>query len=1035
MPSILSFKDMPIGRKLLAIGLLVTGVMLLLLATLSIVKSAQDSRRQLVAQLTATAEIMGANTAPALLFSDKAAAADTLSALKAEPDVVFAGVYGSDGALFASHGTAARGPRRLAPPPTGLSHAFGNRELVLSEPISFRGERIGSIYLKADLQRTYSDALGNVLLTLATAAGAFILAAVLFLRLQKTIVGPIAELSGIMRTMAASADYRARAPIRGADEVGVLANSFNAMVGAIQERDTRLAHHQAELEEAVRQRTSELKDANGKLQTELVQRKAAQEALHAHDAMLKAVARSAAELLGSMNPEEALTAVLELIGQTMAVTRVILCPATTKKDSHLHATVANEWFAPGQTSLLGDPIMMDMDITRDLPTVAAASLVGERSILTVDDVSPAGRALLEHANATSLLVVPIMSEGKLWGGLIFGDASAPPRTWSWAETDTLATLAGLMGAAITRMHYVKELADANTIVQNSPTVLYRLKGEPQLPLTYISHNITKFGYDPKALVASGKFFQTLVHPDDQTRVMDAMLDVLDKQGAAATIEFRLTLPSGASRWVENRYTPVRDEVGRLVEIEGIVIDITERKAAEEKIALLARTDALTGLANRATFVERLHQAFAATRRGAAPFAVLYLDLDHFKDINDTRGHPVGDLLLKEVGERLKGRIRESDLVARLGGDEFAILQSDIGDPSDAGALAAGVIETLSAPYLIDNAELHVTASVGISPCGPETASPDAMLAQADLALYRAKEEGRHQYRFHSVELDKQVAERVSIAEDLRTALQRNELYLDYQPQVELQSGRIVGMEALIRWRHPRRGVLKPAQFLPVAEAAGVIPEVGRWVLRNACEQMSRWKEEGVPPPVIAVNLSMQQLKNGAEFVRDVTETLKATGVKPGELELDVTESILARVTLTQNDVLDRLKEMGVRIALDDFGTDYSSFDYLRAYRVNHLKVAREFIENATQDAALAATVRAIIGAAREMDIQVIAEGVETKDQRELLLAMGRGTKGQGFYFSEPVEVSKATELLNKGSIDPDHTSAAGRAKAPAADPG
>ncbi len=319
---------------------------------------------------------------------------------------------------------------------------------------------------------------------------------------------------------------------------------------------------------------------------------------------------------------------------------------------------------------------------------------------------------------------------------------------------------------------------------------------------------------------------------------------------------------------------MRDKDGRLVEVEGIIIDITERKAAEEKIALLARTDGLTGLANRATFNERLQQTYAATRRGGAPFAVLYLDLDHFKNVNDTLGHPAGDQLLCQMADRLRTSIRETDLVARLGGDEFAILQSDISDLASAGTLAAKILEMLSQPYVIDGNELHLTVSIGISPFLPGTASPDVMMSQADMALYRAKDEGRNRYRFYSKALDEQMHIRVALVDELRAAIDQKQFVLHYQPQIELHSGKIVGMEALVRWRHPTRGMLFPTQFLPVAEQTGMIVPLGRWVLGEACQQMKQWHELGVAPPLIAINVSLQELKNDKDLVAAVAATLE-----------------------------------------------------------------------------------------------------------------------------------------------------------------
>ena len=453
-------------------------------------------------------------------------------------------------------------------------------------------------------------------------------------------------------------------------------------------------------------------------------------------------------------------------------------------------------------------------------------------------------------------------------------------------------------------------------------------------------------------------------------------------------------------------------------------ELVERKAAEEKIAHLARTDALTGLANRATFIDRLGQAFAASKRGGAPFAVLYLDLDRFKSVNDTLGHAIGDLLLREVAERLQAATRETDLVARLGGDEFAVLQADMGEPANAGSLAAKIQAVLARSFALDGSELHIGVSIGISPFGAGSSSPAAMLAQADLALYRAKEEGRDQYRFHSEELDKEVLTRITLAEDLRKAIDRDELELFYQPQVELRSGQIVGMEALVRWRHPTRGLLHPAAFIPIAEKTGTMLPLGRWVLNEACRQLRRWRDEGVGPPVISINLSSVQINAGSELVGEVRKCIAKWRLAPGDLEFDVTEAALAQATLAHSGVLAELRRLGAKIALDDFGTEYSSFDYLRAYRVNHLKIAQSFIAEAVADPDRAATIRAIIGLAREFGIGVIAEGVETEEQRALLVATGSTTRAQGHYFSAAVAVSRAEELLRQGHIMPQAATAA-----------
>jgi len=589
-------------------------------------------------------------------------------------------------------------------------------------------------------------------------------------------------------------------------------------------------------------------------------------------------------------------------------------------------------------------------------------------------------------------------------------------TTKWQMTEQAAFKMTSLEEAVEER--TRELSNANIIVQNSPVILYRLRGEPAFPLIYISHNITKLGHDPQSLLSSPSWAQTLIDPDDQAKVGEAMARILGKDAEGASIEFRLRTADGALRWVENRYVPVRDKEGRLIEVEGIIIDVTERKAAEEKITLLARTDGLTGLANRATFTERLNQAFAAAQRGALAFAILYLDLDKFKPINDTFGHPVGDLLLQRIAQRLKSCTRESDLVARLGGDEFAILQGEIREPANAGELAAKLQTALALPYLINNNEVKISVSIGISPYVAGTAGADALLVQADLALYRSKDEGGNQYHFHSAELDQEVLDRVALAEEIKRAIDNGEFELQYQPQVELPSQNIVGMEALVRWNHPTRGLLTPKLFIPIAEKSGAIVALGRWVLDRACRQMSIWRNEGLNLPMIAVNLSLFQLNCGQELVRDVTETIAKWGLLPADLEFDVTEATLAQLTWTRNEVLPQLRELGVKIAIDDFGSEYSSFDYVRAYRVSHLKISQSFIDRSSSDPECAATIRAIVNFAHDIGIAVIAQGVENEQQRDLLTSTDTMTKALGFHFSKPVGADHAGELLRHGRVGP-----------------
>ena len=753
-------------------------------------------------------------------------------------------------------------------------------------------------------------------------------------------------------------------------------------------------------------------------------RKEAEAANEYQAALLHAVSVVAKELLTAPTIEIAMATVLKALGKAARVDRVLVFESQTPSKGVATLSLRYAWHSPQA------PVIVDAALAATMAPDTFGP-IGEgqaRSAFVRDMPDGAAKSLFLKLGIRANLVVPVAVDGKVWGRIGFDDCRTE-RAWSGAEIDILRIVADMIGGAIIRERYVEELKNANTIVESSPTILFRLRGDPSLSLVYVSRNVSLYGYDPAEMMASPSLWQTIIHPDDALRVAGLLARMAAEGRQPATTEFRMRAKDGAYYWLECRYTPVRDAAGRLVEIEGLLADITERKKAADEISVLATTDALTGLANRTVFIDRLRQAFAAAQRGAPPFAVLYLDIDRFKDINDTLGHSAGDLLLKSVGERLKGCIRETDLVARLGGDEFAVLQATLSDVAVAGVLASKIHDALSAPYPLGEREMRITVSIGISPYMSETVGPDEMLAQADIALYRAKDEGRNQYCFHTADLDREVQERVTLANDLRQALEHDELELYFQPQVELSTGLIVGMEALIRWNHPTRGLLQPSDFLPIIESTPIILTLGQWVLDHACGQMSDWRQAGIAPPILAVNLSLKQLQTGEALVGVITQTLTKWGLSPKHLELDVTESMLAHVTLHKNAVLDRLHQLGVRIAIDDFGTQYSSLDYLRTYRVSRVKIPRSMIDSATRDPEASAMVRAIVGLGRELGVDVVAQGVETEQQRDLLSCAPSPTKVQGFYYSAPVPAAEATELLRQRFVEPRLTQKSGQVAA------
>jgi diguanylate cyclase (GGDEF)-like protein len=438
--------------------------------------------------------------------------------------------------------------------------------------------------------------------------------------------------------------------------------------------------------------------------------------------------------------------------------------------------------------------------------------------------------------------------------------------------------------------------------------------------------------------------------------------------------------------------------------------------ANARILQLAYTDALTSLANRRALFEQLAIAFANSQGSGRPFAALYLDLDHFKDVNDVLGHSTGDVLLREAAERICATIGEGDFAARLGGDEFAVLQTDASDQAAPCMLAARLIESLAQPYLLDGANIRLTVSVGVAFWTHALAHPEAIMMQADLSLHRAKEDGRNCSRCYNEVLDSQVRDRVSLSEDLQGAIARDELELYYQPQVEILSARIVGLEALVRWNHPTRGLVLPSLFIPIAERTGVIVQLGQWVFDQACRQTKQWHREGIAPPIVAVNFSAVQCKQ-SDFEQDLAQSLARWGVDPGAMELELTESVLMDATQEHRDIIERLRRLGVRIAIDDFGTGYSSLSYLANYPVDRLKIAQQLIFGVESDPRHASVARMAIHLSREIGVEVIAEGVENDAQARFLVAAGCAC-AQGYHFSKPVTAERATELLRERIIRP-----------------
>ena len=439
-------------------------------------------------------------------------------------------------------------------------------------------------------------------------------------------------------------------------------------------------------------------------------------------------------------------------------------------------------------------------------------------------------------------------------------------------------------------------------------------------------------------------------------------------------------------------------------------DITERKQAEEQLRHQATHDELTGLANRTLLQDRLEQSIHYTNRSQRLLAVLLLDLDRFKIINDSLGHGFGDELLRLAAKRLEQAVREADTVARMGGDEFVVLLAEVAEVDDVGLVAKKILENLTRPYSLGGREITVTASLGVSLYPRDGADAATLLRNADVAMYRAKEEG-DTFRFYAQAMNKRIHETLEMEADLRRALERDELVLYYQPKVDLASGRIVGAEALLRWQHPQRGMIAPGLFIPLAEETGLILPIGEWVLAAACAQVRAWQAAGLPAVPVAVNLSARQFrKEGLALM--VHHVLGDSGIAPRLLELELTESMIMREPLAAAATMQQLKALGVSLALDDFGTGYSSLNYLRRFPVDCLKIDRSFISDVASDPSASAVATSIVAIGHSLGLQVVAEGVETAEQLAFLRQCGCDSF-QGYHFSRPVPAAEFATLLER----------------------
>ena len=514
----------------------------------------------------------------------------------------------------------------------------------------------------------------------------------------------------------------------------------------------------------------------------------------------------------------------------------------------------------------------------------------------------------------------------------------------------------------------------------------------------------------------------LIHPEDRSLVQQSLHECATKE-QPFSLEYRILLPDGSHSFVHGQASLTHDESNHDNSVTGTVQDITERKQAEEKIHFLAYYDSLTGLANRHLFKDRVTQSLAYAQRHQVIGAILFMDLDHFKVVNDTLGHAVGDLLLQEVAERLKKSVRTGDSVARdadpssqsclarLGGDEFTVLLNNLTHPDDAGRVAQRIRRELAKPFQLDNHEVFVTGTIGIACFPADGVDLDSLLRNADTAMYAAKSLGRNGYQFYSRSMNEETEQRLALEIALRHAQDRDELALHFQPQLDLRTGAVVGAEALIRWNHPTMGVLFPDRFLWIANDAGMGTELGEWVMRTACTQAKGWSAGGHPPIRLAVNLSDSQFHD-SNLTKTVACVLADTKFPPELLDLELTETIVIRNPERSVEMLRSLRAIGVQLSLDDFGTGFSSLRHLQEYPVDTLKIDQSFVRHIPANQRDAAITRTIIMLAHNLGLRVLAEGVETQDQLDFLREHGC-EEIQGFLLSRPLPLDQFLQFVAK----------------------
>jgi diguanylate cyclase (GGDEF)-like protein/PAS domain S-box-containing protein len=673
---------------------------------------------------------------------------------------------------------------------------------------------------------------------------------------------------------------------------------------------------------------------------------------------------------------------------------------------------------------------LSLSVSPDLPEgrgpVATAIRAGRRYIANDFHVDPIAEPWRERAlrlGTRAAAVVPFRRAGAVEGAIVLHVTEK-----DFFDTDLINLLEEIgadLSFALDNFDRDVARADAERALRRSETRLLNAQMRAKLGsweydlatgLTHWSEQMFRlFQCDPSEGVPPPAALLQMIHPEDRA-VYTATHAHAAKFHTAGSCEFRSSPDGGPTRWFSANVEGYADAQGKVGILAGTVQDITERKNHESRIEHLGTHDGLTDLPNGILMRDRIAQAIALAKRSGRQVAVVYVDLDRFKSINDGYGHQFGDAVLRAAATRLESALRECDTVARLGGDEFLILLAELGKQTDAHVVTQKVLDYVRRPFDVGDRTIHLSASIGVSIYPQHGTEVDVLIGNADIAMYRSKQGGGDSFQFFTAEMSESTRLRVRLETELRLALGRGQLSLVYQPKVDLANGRITGCEALLRWSHPELGAVSPAQFIPIAEDTGLILTIGDWVLRSACRQNKAWRDAGLPPIVVSVNLSARQFRQ-SDMTRWVREVLTETGLAAEAVELELTESLLAEDTENIIDTVNALKQLGIKLSIDDFGTGFSSLAYLKRFRVDTLKIDQSFIRNMLTEPDDATIAIAIIALAHSLRMSVIAEGVETAEHCRIL--RGHGCDAiQGYFISKPVEPEKIADLLRQGTQFP-----------------